>query len=212
MKKVLPLLVLLLAGLPACASAQANPDSVRFRNQCRLASRVIETGHPAPQRDWAYEFITRCGREGGNALAASLRSHRNVQEVSDLDALTRGLRTFRDAAVLEASLEIAKDKTASTPARVFAFRTLITVLSPGRSLTYANVTGSAAQCFGLPASQHDEIVEGAPLPPDAQDAIHLTAAEVLRDRATESADVVNAARCAAQYVRWVSTADPPTTL
>lgn len=190
----------LMALLPVCASAQTEPDSVRARNACRFAVQIVETGHPAPHSRWAHEFVTRCGEEGGRALASAIRRTRPVTDTVELKAVTRSLRTFRDGAIFTAALEVTGDQGASVPARVIAFRTLVSTMSPGRSLSYAQMTTLATTgvCLGLGAGFHDEVREGTPLPAGSSELLRI-AAERVRDDPNEPAEVRQAARCAARY-------------
>lgn len=193
---------LLMALLPACASAQTDPENMHARNACRLAVQVVETGHPAPHKRWAFDYVVICGRAGGSALASAIHRTRSVTDTAELEAITRAVRTFRDGAVFNTALDVAGDRSASVPARVIAFRTLLVTLSPGRSLSYANMTtvGMIDSCLGRPRSLHDEVSEGAPLPPRYTELLRDTAARV-RDDPTESAEVRQAARCAARYAQ-----------
>jgi hypothetical protein len=195
-------LVLLVTLLPGCAFAQARPDSIHARNDCRLAVQVVETGHPAPHSDWAYEYVVNCGRAGGSALASAMRRARSSSDVAELEAMTRSLRTFRDGEVFVASLEIAGDKSASVPARVLAFRSAIASESPGRTLTYEQMTRRDANgaCVGLGGTPHDDITEGAPLPLGHTDRLIELAENVIGDN-NEPAQVRQAARCALRQAR-----------
>jgi hypothetical protein len=191
----------LLAFLPACAAAQTQADSVHIRNECRRAAQIVETGHPAPHSVWANERIIRCGSEGGLAIAARIQAHRQTADPAELDAITRSLRTFRDGTVFRTSLEIAGERSASIPARVFAFRTLIFTLSPGRWLTYAQLVEEGQRgCFGLPRTPHDELLEGAPLPSGYRNLVQTLSASVAGDD-SQPAEVRRAAQCTVRYAR-----------
>ena len=63
------ILALALAILPASRLAsQANPDSVKQRNDCRLAMDFLETGHPSPEWTDALTTIGLCGSQGEATL------------------------------------------------------------------------------------------------------------------------------------------------
>jgi hypothetical protein len=193
---------LILAMLPACALAQGHADTVQQRNDCRLAVQIVSTGTPAPHTEWAYEKIASCGTEGAAALESAIRRTRQSRDVSALDAITQSARTLRDGGVYAVSLEVAADPEASVPARVFAFRTLISMLSPGRLLNYEQMTRSDVQraCSGLLPSTHDTFSEGRAMPASPQAAARDVAAQVAGD-ATAPPEVVHAARCAMRYTR-----------
>lgn len=189
--------------LPACASAQTHADTVHQRNDCRLASQVVATGHPAPHMDWALQLIGACGRDGGAALAAAIRRTQQSADIPSLDALTQATRTFRDGEVFTAARDVAADRGASIPARVFAFRTMLTALSQGRVLSYAQMTRSDAEraCAGLLPSTHDKFTDGSPLPLDARNAAQEVAAALLAGEAAAPPEVMQAARCLMRYTR-----------
>ncbi len=191
-----------LAILPACALAQGRPDTVHDRNDCRRAAQIVETGNPAPHSDWAYERIARCGSEGGSAIANALRRSRQSTEVSALDEISKSARTIRDGEVFAASLEVAADPAASAAARVFALRTVVSTLSPGRVLSYEQMTRPDAEraCAGLLPSSHETLSEGRPLPVHPESLARDVALRVTRDRSSP-AQVVHAARCVLRYAR-----------
>lgn len=54
--------------LPSALHAQADPDSVKLRNDCRLAAQVLSTGQPAPHFEDALTTIARCGSEAVSPL------------------------------------------------------------------------------------------------------------------------------------------------
>lgn len=53
----------------ATVFAQANPDSLKLRNDCRLAEHVLQTGHTAPLRARASQVIGLCGSEAVSVVA-----------------------------------------------------------------------------------------------------------------------------------------------
>ena len=68
MPRVISSLVPFLLGA-ATLHAQAQPDEVRLRSNCRLALQVIKTGQPAPQTEWALRQVDACGLAAqGSAL------------------------------------------------------------------------------------------------------------------------------------------------
>src|SRR5215218_9644020 len=92
--------LLLFLLLPACAVAQANPDSVKHRNDCRLAAQTLSTGHPSPHYGWALEMAWRC-TEAAPALAAAIAEAATVRDTAFLNALTQPTIQLRDGRVFE---------------------------------------------------------------------------------------------------------------
>jgi hypothetical protein len=198
---VAPFLASMIA-LPGCASAQPARDSAHLRNHCRLAIQVIATGVPAPHHEWAYETAIYCGTAGGAAIAQAILRSREGNDLTALDMITRPVRQLTDATVLRAALSVAGDASATPAARVFSFRALINLLSPGRVLTYSQLAGTSddRSCFGLGPSLHSERLLGEPLPADASRAIRELATGVAADEQAEP-EVRRAATCAAYFAR-----------
>ncbi len=194
--------VLILSMLPACALAQGQSDAVHQRNDCRMAVQIVTTGNPAPHTVWAYEQISECGPEGAAAVAAAIRRNRRNTDLAALDAITGSARTVRDAEVYDASLEVAGDGTASIPARVLAFRTVISTLSPGRLVSYDQMTRPDVQraCAGLLPSGHEVLSEGRTLPADAVQQGRAVALAVSEQPGVPD-QVKQAASCALRYTR-----------
>lgn len=46
---------------PRVVNAQASPDSVQHRNECRLAEQILRTGHPHPHLGDALAILPTCG-------------------------------------------------------------------------------------------------------------------------------------------------------
>ena len=192
-------LLALILILPACAAAQqGTSDSVHIRNQCRLATQIVTTGNPDPHSAWAYEQIARCGTQGGAAVAAATRAARQLSDTEALDRITSTALYLLDGQVIQAALEIVEDRAATKQARVFAFRTLILAVSPGRVLTYEQLSGQ--DCFGLPRSLHHQVESGAPLPADFHERIRLAAERVGGD-AEAAHEVRRAAVCTNLHLR-----------
>ncbi|MDB4951308.1 MAG: hypothetical protein JWM27_3957 [Gemmatimonadetes bacterium] len=109
---------------------------------------------------------------------------------------------FRDATIFVTVLDVASDRTASTPARVFAIRTLILLESPELEVGYRNLVGGQNPIAPFPmpngacmAGRSAAItIEGKPLPAAWRDEIHALKARVLANPA-EPEDVRTAAAC-----------------
>jgi hypothetical protein len=133
------------AGAPSEVHAQMNGDSVseavRIRNSCRLASHVFTTGHPANKREWASNWIFRCGPVGGQAIAHVIRARRSVEGWnSELDDIANLATHLVDRSIFFAAKDIATDESAGRVARTQAFRVLAAQIDPSRPMTYAEIT------------------------------------------------------------------------
>src|ERR687886_776991 len=93
---------------PHAISAQAVSDSVKHRNDCRLAEQVLTTGEPAPRREWAQVYISYCGFEmWGRSMATAVQRSRNSTDLAALSNQWRRLDFLRDSALFEAATQIA---------------------------------------------------------------------------------------------------------
>jgi len=189
------------ATLATGLQAQASPDSIKRRNDCRLAEQVIRTGHPAPRLLWASQVLRTC-TSAGPSIADAMTTNRLSTDTAFLNAATYPTIQLRDGEVYRAALAVAGDKTASIPARVLALRTLVWTLEPGGSVSYAELSdelpeGRRRRCNSLGAHLHLQITRGAPIPNDYAEAIHRLARGLENDP-TEPRQIQRAAVCAQQ--------------
>lgn len=118
------LLIAVIGVIPACASAQANPDSVHHRNDCRLAAQVLRTGEPSTKTEWAWTTAQTCQRIGA-AGAAALQRLRASSDTASLESLVTLSRRLADDDLLGAALEVASDAAATPAARVAALAVIL---------------------------------------------------------------------------------------
>lgn len=189
--------------LASCAAAQANPDAIKARNDCRLAARIVATGHPAPHEEWALAVIPNCPAEAGPAIASGMLALRNENNIYILDSLTSTSRYVRDAAILDAALEIADDRSASFEARIFSLRTLLWMTQvhpayvPYGALARGETYQGGGRCLVNTAS-HSYLLPGTtPLPPDYRDQIDALAVRLEAD-SSEADDIRGVAWCLKQ--------------
>lgn len=184
---------------PLSAVGQANPDSVRARNDCRLAVQVVMTGHPAVKTEWAMDFVRQC-TELPSALARAIRDTRASRDTTVLKRVTAPADWLRDGNVYSAASEVLRDRTASPEARVFVIRVLMWAALPGMELDYSHLVDTDADgsrsCGGLGPSLHGEMVRGMPLPSGWKESGRALGRSVARDP-SEPAPVREAARCLA---------------
>jgi hypothetical protein len=196
------MLALVIAG---CGSlrAQAAPDSIKLRNDCRLAEQALRTGHPAPRVDWARTFLPNCRPEqwAGAATAALGRLRASTDEralVREWGAVT----LLRDANLYSLARSIAADAAASTGARVRAMRYLALLLDPRGQysfdlLTQGVPTGTRVVrpvCSSGRAAGGQLRLTGTALPSDYREQIRLIGAQ-LRDDGTAPEPVRRAGEC-----------------
>lgn len=188
--RTLSAVALLLLARPL--AGQSNPDSVKHRNDCRLAAQVITHGHPAARRTWALNLLPRCGAAGGQATAAALRGFRSVHTWrSDHEELVMVTSVFHDRAVFDAALDIARDGAAGKAARIQAFRVLYFQLGWGRVDPYESFLVGGATTMLLPLLDYPART-GTPLPGDACERVAAITRPILAD-ARVDADIRAAA-------------------
>jgi hypothetical protein len=153
--------------VPLSAQAQANPDSVKHRNECRLAVQVLTTGRPAVKTGWAVRQMRTCP-ETAEELAQGLRAARTSRDTSQLNLLTAPTDWLRDGRIFSAAAEVLQDRTAAPTARVYAARVLMWAYVPGQEIRFGHLVDVDGDgdwsCGGLGPSLHGELARGAPLP------------------------------------------------
>jgi hypothetical protein len=146
-------------------SAQEVSDSagVHRRNDCRLALQIVETGDPAPHREWAYSLLPHCGESAGPAVVAGLwRGTRRLPQ-DELLLLVRATHAMRDRRIYAALRTFVQDAAADTDSRLHAMALLLRYVDPaGRRFEPSDLRMPAA---GPPPPMtfltHDEPVSGA---------------------------------------------------
>ena len=201
--------VLAVALLPLSALGQANPDSIKHGNDCRLAVQVITTGQPAVKTDWAMTFVRECA-EFPAALAGALSRARTSRDTAALARLTAPADRLRDGDLFTAAFELARDRAASPEARVFAIRVLMWAYLPGMELSYSHLIDTNGDgiptCGGIGPSLHGELVRRTPLPAGWVESGRALGRSLALD-STEVAPVRQAARCLALVIPFPYVAD-----
>jgi hypothetical protein len=184
---------------PTIGTAQANPDSIRLRNDCRLAEQVLATGHPAPREKWALGVIWNC-RDAGATMATALRAASTSSDTAYLNALTEPFIRLRDGAVFAAAVSVAQNPGATPPARVAAVRTLMYAVQPGGYVALAALSNPHTLfCFETP-SPHSEVLNGTPLPADYVQQVRTLFYRIEHDSA-ESQELRRAAHCGSLLIQ-----------
>jgi hypothetical protein len=196
----------------------------KAQKSCQRAARVVkaQAGVPKDDRDrddddrgdgennsredvqYASAGLLSCGAYGGSVAAATIRSLRTEANMARLTKLTGAFASFRDTAVYNALSQVARDKSASEPARIQAWLGLY-VLRTGaywtgvQELYSAPMDGIAkpmARCGqGVSYSDaHPFWHEGTPLAPTYQNDIRNLARQIWNDP-TQPLSVRAAASC-----------------
>jgi hypothetical protein len=198
--RALLLTLLLLASFfrAVPATGQADPDSIKHRNNCRIATQVLLTGGPAPHREWAESYARGCP-EAAPFLAEAILNGRSETDTVILNRWTAPMIELQDRSVFDAAEEVARDPSATVQARVYAIRVLVWALAPGGWISYADLTDTVLtgrrMCLRFGTPFHTRIVIGEPLPPDYVERVHDVGETLTRDPAQPTA-VRKAAYCA----------------
>jgi hypothetical protein len=189
----------------AVADAQARQAS---DTTCVAAERVIASGRIPDSNQPASLTLSRCGRTGGAAVARGLVRLRSERDSAAIQRFMTVADGWRDARVMTAAVEVAEDRTATVPSRLFAIRHLLALLKPYHVYEVRELARGADSSFdartriwtytvgcerGI-ASAPKGANEGTPLPANARGIIRASLARIEAD--TESPrEIRNAARC-----------------
>ncbi|MGH7530553.1 MAG: hypothetical protein ACREMN_09255 [Gemmatimonadales bacterium] len=117
-------LMIALVLAPTSLAAQATPDTVQLRNDCRLAVQILTSGEPGPLRMEALHTIGLCGGQGVPALVAVWSAAAdNRAELGPLVTATRAFVTPELVTTLFSTLE---QPGRARDARVAALMVLLT--------------------------------------------------------------------------------------
>ena len=124
--------LLVVSSLPLTAQGQDTALAARHRNECRLASQVLTTGHPDTHRDWALNFIGSCKSDGPAALAIQWTTA--AARGAELEGLVRSSARLRDARLYRQLRETAQDISTPPAVRVGAMLVLSRYSDPNNAI------------------------------------------------------------------------------
>ena len=129
---------LLLVAPLSSSLGQADPDSVKLRNDCRLAAQVLSKGRPAPHDLWALQIIASCGDLAAEALPPVWQDP--PADTVSCAWLVGASVSVRDARVFEASMVAAQTPAGPRLVRLSALRVLATYADPRVSVSLEDLT------------------------------------------------------------------------
>lgn len=175
--KYIYICVLLGALLPSRVHGQnsADPDSVKHRNDCRLAEQVLVTGHPKPHRDWALQIIGSCGLGAADAIAAAWKNP--PSDTLNLSTLFLASSRYRDGQIYDAVMRVVQDRTRPDLVRVAALGVLASYAQPRVMVDLRRLVRVASGPFvwqnAFLRIGHELAKEGlVPLPQDVQSRVY----------------------------------------
>lgn len=176
--------------------AQGNsPNTIR---SCSEAARFVQNRRPAHKQTAALNYLLECGSTGAAATVVALEQTRDEGDLTVLAEFYLLMRSWRDAALMQASLKLALDPTATGAARVHTIGYLLELAHPGRIYGYdALVDGSRSAhmpCVRGLANHSRGTSVGEALPPDFAAQIK-TAMRALVEGVATPTEVRNAASC-----------------
>lgn len=185
--KRVPLWLFVFAAVPLMAAGAQDPRTVAPGPTACAAAVVALTASstPAPS-DASWRMATRCGAEGGEALATALVSLVGETDTGRIRLAEGTLRDIRDASVFQAARTMAANTAASTLVRALALRVLIAQHT--QSLMLLSLTappGSQKPCRTATMTV-PEPYAGAALPLDYAAQATLTTKAIIADGAAPS--------------------------
>lgn len=139
-------IMFLTVALTLCGStvrAQANPDSVKLRNDCRLAQQVLTTGQPATHRQEALTIIGLCGREGVPALLSTWSSV--GADRPTLGLLVTSTRAYANQQIVDALLGTLNQPARPLEVRVASLQVLLTFADPAVTPSFDDFLGDSTE-------------------------------------------------------------------
>src|SRR6266705_3157738 len=123
--------------------SQANPDSVKLRNDCRAAEHVLTTGEPGPHRTEALSLIGLCGREGIPAFQAAWTSAGGDR--TELGLLVTSTRAFVAPELVEMLFTNLSQPSQPLNARVASLLVLLTYADPAVVPGFDDFVGDSSE-------------------------------------------------------------------
>ena len=174
---------------------------------CAHDERVLIQGGPAIETRGALTRISRCGEAvWGRSIAGAVTRLRHSTDQRELERIWRATGWLRDAQLFSASLAIARDRSASTPSRLYALRALLIVGRPDLAPNVEEMTAPTDRRSRAQGGCHfarrigEPPYHGAPMPSDARAQV-LSIASKLQNDQREPAAVKAAAICVAEQLR-----------
>jgi hypothetical protein len=177
-------------------SQGSSPSTIR---SCSEAARFVQNRRPAHKQFAALNYLLECGSTGAAATIVALEQTRDESDLTVLAEFYLLMRSWRDAALLQASLKLALDPTAKSAARVHTIGYLLELAHPGRIYGYDalvdGVRSAHMPCVRGLANHSRGASVGETLPPDFTTQIETSMRALVGTVATPT-EVRNAASCA----------------
>ncbi|HEX5437304.1 MAG TPA: hypothetical protein VFW98_09090 [Gemmatimonadaceae bacterium] len=126
--------IVLALARPAAAQVQQET----YRHRCESGAAIVVHLNPDPTGARVARNHQTCLQEAA-ALVVDMQAHAHDTDLATLKAFWREADQWRDATIMAAALQLASDPSASSQARVFAVRHLLTLLHPHALYSYARL-------------------------------------------------------------------------
>jgi hypothetical protein len=156
--KVFVAVVSLVGVGPGRLGAQEESRDPHLRNDCRFAAQALETGHPAPHVQWAFESIPRCDYSGPATLAALWNRPTGAAD----ERLFHASYRLRDSRLTAAVIGAAENRSHSPAVRLNALRVLVGHAVPDYLLSTSDLLRSDTETrrYFFPSVSHVSVREG----------------------------------------------------
>jgi hypothetical protein len=208
MRLLLSFAAVAITACAACATtAQSRRAVPRKALTCDGSMKTVETERPAYEQTAALEYLKWCGRAGAAITAQIVSASRTERDAPALENFYDIVDDWRDAQIMDAASEVARDPGATVPARVHAIKHLLRLVYSNSVYTYdrliagpyrATLDGQhrMPRCrVGFASELADRV--GTPLRAEYEATIRR-ALGTLADDSTAPTPVRNAAAC----VEW----------
>jgi hypothetical protein len=198
------LLVLVAVAFPLRAQNSEVPDSVRHRNNCRLAGQVLHTGHSHPKYEWARDYVILCQEEGPAMLASEWEAI--PADTAQVNRLQRESARFRDVRLYRELRETALDRSRPDLVRVGAMLALAKYVDPHSASWFSDLRPPPGEIRRIPLVVSHSTAGvwdygSEPLGPVAQPVLELLE-RIAAQQSIESREIWYAAAVLARRVRW----------
>jgi len=124
------------------------PGDVQFRNDCRLAAQVLQSGQPANKTAWASDMIGACPQEGAAVLAQLWV--RPALDSATVNQLLNASVRIRDQRLASAALAAARNTSNQETVRIIAIGLLFLYADPSGRLSFGELVAPDGWVPGQP--------------------------------------------------------------
>lgn len=143
---MLRLCATLIVLLGSRLTAQANPDSVKMRNDCRLAEQSLQTGHPSPDRKDALTTIGLCGSSAFPVIGDLWEN--GALDSLEIEVLATSTRTYPSDVLAQRLLRVAESSSRPRNVRLVAMSVLVTFIDSSVVVPLEDLTRPEHVLFG----------------------------------------------------------------